>query len=140
MNTGPGNKDQKKFLFFVFSPIPFWWDGGCCTSMSVYISLCWSESRTEKLYIGSSLYYFTQGGFYPSLSPQCSIQIWIQIESLHFASCIFLHIFCTYFTQKVTAQKTMYKTQGRCRVRNAKFATYLKFATCGNTKKINELR
>ena len=27
-----------------------------------------------------------------------------------------------------------------CRVRNLKFATYLKFATCGNTNKINELR
>ena len=26
------------------------------------------------------------------------------------------------------------------RVRNLKFATYLKFATCGNTNKINELR
>ena len=26
------------------------------------------------------------------------------------------------------------------RVRNVKFATYLKFATCGNTNKINELR
>ena len=26
------------------------------------------------------------------------------------------------------------------RVRNVKFATYLKFATCGNTCKINELR
>ena len=26
-----------------------------------------------------------------------------------------------------------------CRVRNLKFATYLKFATCENTNKINEL-
>ena len=26
------------------------------------------------------------------------------------------------------------------RVRNVKFATYLKFATCGNIYKINELR
>ena len=26
------------------------------------------------------------------------------------------------------------------RVRNLKFATYLKFATCGNTNKINEFR
>ena len=28
----------------------------------------------------------------------------------------------------------------RGRVRNLKFATYLKFATCGNTNKINEFR
>ena len=27
-----------------------------------------------------------------------------------------------------------------CRVRNLKFATYLKFATCGNTNKLNKLR
>ena len=35
--------------------------------------------------------------------------------------------------------KALCKSSDVCRVRNLKFATYLKFATCENTNKINEL-
>ena len=40
--------------------------------------------------------------------------------------------FCSYYFSLVSLIQV-------CRVRNLKFATYLKFATCENTNKINEL-
>ena len=48
---------------------------------------------------------------------------------------VVLEIFTEY---KYTMQG--HSTVIRYRVRNLKFATYLKFATCGNTNKINEQR
>ena len=52
------------------------------------------------------------------------------------------HAFCVN-TQKVGSKTqsgvVTFHAQAFYRVRNLKFATYLKFATCENTNKINEL-
>ena len=43
-----------------------------------------------------------------------------------------------FLIRMVVCEANLYEKNTR--VRNLKFATYLKFATCGNTNKINELR
>ena len=53
----------------------------------------------------------------------------------------FIHTFGTIYELKIFAfeRENVGKRAVMYRVRNLKFATYLKFATCENTNKINEL-